>query len=145
MASNLDETTIQKLIDACFEAKTRAYAPYSKFPVGAALLCEDGTIITGCNVENVAFCLGSCAEKTAIGCAVTRGYTKFKAVFVSSNMADTFIAPCGSCRQVLAEFGLDYPVYLTKPDRSYIVKTVRELLPNAFGKDSLTHFQDKIK
>lgn len=145
MASSLDKGTIDRLIDESFKAKENAYAPYSNFPVGAALLCEDGTIVTGVNVEIAAICLGSCAEKTAIGCAVTKGHRKFKAVCVSSDMADTYIAPCGSCRQVLAEFGLEFPVLMTKPDRSYIVKTVRELLPESFTKDSFTNFQDLRK
>jgi len=135
----MDAETIARLIDASFDVKEFAYSPYSKFRVGAALLCEDGTIISGCNVENSVYPLGHCAEKSAIGTAVSRGYKKFKAVVVSSDMKSTFIVPCGSCRQVLAEFGLDWLVYMTKPDRSYEVKKVRDLLPDAFEKTCLDH------
>lgn len=138
----MDEETVNRLIDASFDVKEFAYSPYSKFRVGAALLCEDGTIISGCNVENASGPLGNCAEKTAIGTAVSRGHKKFKAVVVSSDMKTRFIVPCGSCRQVLSEFGLDWLVYMTKPDRSYVVKTVRELLPDAFEKSCLDSCRD---
>jgi cytidine deaminase len=135
-----DQTTVDKLIDASFAAKSRAYCPYSKFPVGAALLCDDGTIVLGCNVENAAHSPGVCAERTAIASAVAQGHRKFKAIAIATDVKDAFIFPCGTCRQTLAEFGLDWRVYVTKPDKSYDRKHVRDLLPFSFGPDVLTSF-----
>lgn len=108
-----------------------AYAPYSKVTVGAALLCEDGEIYKGCNVENASYGLTVCAERTAIVKAVSEGKRAFKAIVVCSNMED-YTAPCGACRQSLAEFGLDWHVYCLAKDRTFVKKTVKELLPCAF-------------
>lgn len=134
---DLDVKTINKLIDASFAAKLNAYCPYSRFPVGAALLCHDGSIFRGCNVENASIGLSHCAERVAIGSAVTTGRRDFTAIAIASNLKDDYIQPCGACRQVLSEFGLDWLVCSTKPDRSYTIKTVGDLLPSAFDASAL--------
>ncbi|XP_072445086.1 cytidine deaminase-like [Chiloscyllium punctatum] len=128
---------IEKLINKSHEAKSFAYCPYSKFPVGAALLTEDGQVFTGCNIENACFTVGVCAERAAIHKAISEGFRKFKAIVISSDKSDNFIAPCGACRQVMREFGTKWEVYLTKPDKSYKTMTVEELLPMSFGPQDL--------
>ena len=113
-------------------ARENAYVPYSKFPVGAALLAEDGTVFHGCNVENASYGLTNCAERTAIFKAVSQGVKNFKAIAI---VADTEgpCAPCGACRQVIAEFcDGDMPVYLTNLKGDVLETTVKELLPGAF-------------
>ena len=113
-------------------ARENAYVPYSKFPVGAALLAEDGTVFHGCNVENASYGLTNCAERTAIFKAVSQGVKKFKAIAI---VADTEgpCAPCGACRQVIAEFcDGDMPVYLTNLKGDVLETTVEKLLPGAF-------------
>ncbi|KAL8578294.1 hypothetical protein ACOMHN_005685 [Nucella lapillus] len=122
----------KRLLTKCLEAKQNAYCPYSKFPVGAALLTTQGHILTGCNVENAAYPLCTCAERIVITKAVSEGHKDFKAIAISSNMADSFISPCGSCRQIMAEFSLKMTVYLMKPDGTFQTMTVGELLPLAF-------------
>ncbi|XP_052548094.1 cytidine deaminase [Tympanuchus pallidicinctus] len=127
---------LQLLLRRCREAKDCAYCPYSRFPVGAALLTASGEIFSGCNVENACYSLGVCAERTAIQKAISEGHTRFRAMAIASDMED-FITPCGACRQVMREFGTDWDVYLTKPDGTYIVKTLQELLPLSFGPEDL--------
>ncbi|NWW31454.1 CDD deaminase, partial [Panurus biarmicus] len=128
---------LQLLLRRSREAKTRAYCPYSRFPVGAALLTTSGEIFSGCNVENACHSLGMCAERSAIQKAISEGHTSFKAMAVASDMGDHFITPCGACRQVMREFGTDWDVYLTKADGTYIVKRLEELLPLSFGPEDL--------
>jgi cytidine deaminase len=102
------DSVIQKTINKAKAVRERAYCPYSKFSVGAALLCADGiTIIDGCNVENVSYGLTICAERSAIVRAVSQGEKEFKCVAICAEMKDEFVGPCGACRQVLAEFGLN--------------------------------------
>ena len=112
-----------------------AYVPYSHFPVGAALLCRDGTVFTGCNIENAAYGATICAERTAIVKAVSEGATRFTAVAVAGEDADAW--PCGICRQVLAEFAEpSFPIRCVTlaPGRSRPVhRTLRQLLPGAFA------------
>ncbi len=122
------------LMEEARKIKERAYVPYSKFPVGAALLLKDGTVITGVNVENVSLGATNCAERTAIFTAVAQGYKKgdFKAIAVSGDTVD-FLPPCSICRQVLAEFcSPDMPVYLTNEKKEILELTLKELLPFAF-------------
>ncbi|XP_072553123.1 cytidine deaminase a [Salminus brasiliensis] len=127
----------QDLVNRSQEAKEFSYSPYSKFRVGAALLSTDGTVFTGCNVENACNALGICAERTAICKAVSEGHTTFKAIAIASDMVDHNISPCGGCRQFMREFGLHWDVYLSKPDGSFMKKTVDELLPVSFGLEDL--------
>ncbi|XP_016114762.1 putative cytidine deaminase [Sinocyclocheilus grahami] len=90
-----------------------------------------------CNVENACFCLGICAERTAISKAVSEGYRDFKAIAIASDMCEHFVSPCGGCRQFMREFGANWDVYLSKPDGSYVEMTVEELLPASFGPEDL--------
>lgn len=141
----MDPSDIQKLVKKSRDAMAFAYCPYSKFPVGAALLTEDGKVITGCNVENVSYGLTVCAERTAIFKAVTEGYTEFKAMAISTDLPDAWSSPCGACRQVLLEFGTDYELYLSKPDMTYITTTPAKLLANGFSPKLLKEHQAQIK
>ena len=131
--------TPEQLIDLAKEAMTRAYAPYSGFFVGAALLCADGTVYQGCNIENASFSPTVCAERTAIFKAVSEGRREFSALAVcggKGGIIEGFFPPCGVCRQVMREFcGDDFPVYLAGADDSWQVKTLAELLPLSFRSD----------
>jgi cytidine deaminase len=120
---NLDE-----LVEAAWGVRDWAYAPYSKFHVGAALLAKDGRVFCGCNVENLSFGLTNCAERVAVGAAVAAGVREFERVVV---VADTTvpISPCGACRQVLAEFGVPEIVLVNRVER--LVFRLEELLPRA--------------
>ncbi|XP_070814022.1 cytidine deaminase b [Chaetodon trifascialis] len=135
---HLSQETVKRLIHQSQEAKTKAYCPYSKFRVGAALLTLDNCVFTGCNVENACYNLGLCAERNAISKAVSEGYTNFRAIAIASDLDDQFISPCGGCRQFMREFGLNWDVYLSKPNGSYLRMTVDELLPASFGPEDLS-------
>lgn len=125
------------LIESAIEAREKAYVPYSKFKVGAAVLTEDGTIYGGCNIENASFGATNCAERTAIFKAVSEGYKVIKAIAVVGDTT-THTYPCGICRQVIAEFAEgDMPVILVKNKEDYIVKTLQDILPGAFTKKDL--------
>ena len=117
-----------QLVKAAWQAREVAYAPYSNFAVGAALLATDGRIFLGCNVENISYGLTNCAERVAIGAAVAAGVREFLAVAV---VADTGvpISPCGACRQVLAEFGVPRVMLANRSER--LEFTLAELLPRA--------------
>ncbi|HMO03205.1 MAG TPA: cytidine deaminase [Kiritimatiellia bacterium] len=123
-----------KLVAAAVEVSRRAYAPYSNFHVGAALLADNGEIITGCNVENASYGLTICAERNAIFAAVARGISSFKAVAIVAD-GDAIAFPCGACRQVLSEFlRADTPVYVAsvKHPEDIHSLTMGGLLPHAF-------------
>ncbi|KAG3282318.1 cytidine deaminase isoform X2 [Ictidomys tridecemlineatus] len=106
----LEPEHLQRLLLSSQEAKKSAYCPYSRFPVGAALLTRDGRIFSGCNVENAVYPLGNCAERNAIQKAISEGHKDFKAIVISSNLQDDFISPCGACRQVMREETLQRPL-----------------------------------
>lgn len=133
----MDEEKITQLTNASRKAMSNAYCPYSKFSVGAAVLTSDGSIITGCNMENAAYTVGICAERCAIASAVSQGKRKFVAIAVSTNIPDDFASPCGACRQVLFEFNPHLQVILTKPDGSHKCISISELLPFAFSPEDL--------
>lgn len=101
------EEKLEGLFEAAMQASKLAYCPYSKFPVGAAILVSDGRIFTGCNVENRSYGLANCAERTAIFTAVAEGARKIAAVAIAAPKAEYPVGPCGACRQVLTEFGDD--------------------------------------
>ncbi|XP_026854490.1 cytidine deaminase a [Electrophorus electricus] len=128
---------VEDLISRAMEAKTFAYSPYSNFRVGAALLTSDGTVFTGCNVDNACYNLGICAERNAISKAVSEGHRKFKAIAIASDMEYQYISPCGGCRQFMREFGLDWEVYMTKLEGSFVKRMVEDLLPESFGPQNL--------
>jgi len=126
----------QSLIDLANEARRRAYAPYSKYPVGAALRTKTGRLYTGVNVENAAYPNTMCAERVAVFKAVSEGETDFEVIAVVTNNGGS---PCGGCRQVLAEFGLGTIVLIADGQgKLQKVMTVAELLPEAFTPDHLS-------
>ena len=136
-----DNTTLyQSLMEAAVAAREFSYSPYSGYRVGAALLDKNGTIHTGCNVENAGYSPTNCAERTAVFKAVSEGERKFTAIAVVGGLGehlDAACTPCGVCRQVLAEFcSADMPVILGTP-KAWRVMTLGELLPFAFTKDNL--------
>ncbi len=126
----------KKLITEAEKARKRAYAPYSKFKVGAAVLSADGKIFTGCNIENASIGLALCAERVAIFKAISEGSTKFKAIAVIGD-TDKPCSPCGACRQVISEFGEDIPLIMANLKGDVKIKKIKELLPGAFGKNDL--------
>lgn len=127
----------RQLVNQALAAKEHAYAPYSGLHVGAALLCSDGEVFTGVNVENVSYGATNCAERTAVFKAVSEGKRKFSAIAVASDL-DSLIQPCGICRQVLVEFKI--PIVITGDNKgNYKVYRTEELIPNAF-----TDFQTRM-
>lgn len=127
---DLATATVQRLIGKARDARGHAYAPYSGFRVGAAVLAEDGRIFTGCNVENSSFGLTVCAERNAVAAAILAG-ARLVAVAVSAERPGT--PPCGACRQVLAEFGPDMIVVLDRSaDEAPEIVSLRHLLPAQF-------------
>lgn len=139
MSSSLTDDQARSLVEQACDAQTRAYAPYSKFTVGAAVLVSDGTVVTGANVENASYGLTICAERVAATAAVAAGARELIAVAIATAGG---ASPCGACRQVLAEFG--DPVVLlvdTAPPaaaegpRPYVRHRLSDLLPNSFHFD----------
>ena len=132
---------IGRLCETAVAMRQMSYVPYSHFRVGAALLTADGEIFTGCNIENAAYTPGICAERTAIFKAVSEGHRSFAALAISGGPEDgelQYCAPCGVCRQVMAEFcGRDFPVYLAKSGTDYEEHTLGELFPFGFSADNL--------
>jgi len=127
----------QSLIDLANAARGRAYVPYSKYPVGAALRTKTGKIYTGINVENAAYPQTMCAERIAIFKAVSEGEKEFEVISVVTNNGGS---PCGGCRQVMAEFGLDTIVLMADGNGNLVKETtVKELLPEAFTPDKLVN------
>ena len=129
--------TDQELVRIAFSMHQYSYVPYSKFPVGAALLCRDGTVFTGCNVENAAYGSTICAERTALLKAISEGHrTDWRAIAIAGNGRD-FCWPCGACRQMLYEFAPHLRVLAARPDGTFRAAALSELLPHAFGPESL--------
>lgn len=124
------------------EAAAFSWSPYSRFPVGAALLCDDGTVVTGTNVENRSFGLTNCAERSALFTAVSRGARRFRALAVCCPAARQPVPPCGACRQALSEFcAPDMPVYYAGGGVKVVETTMGELLPA----DSLHDLADGLR
>lgn len=133
MALTQDEK--QSLIDLANTARERAYVPYSQYPVGSALRTKSGRIYTGANIENAAYPQTMCAERVAIFKAVSEGEKEFEVITVVTNNGGS---PCGGCRQVMAEFGLDTIVLMADGDGNLVKETtVKELLPEAFTPEKL--------
>lgn len=122
------------MIGAAIEARLKAYAPHSKFKVGAALLTEDGRIFTGCNVENSSYGLSICAERVAVVKAVSEGCTRFTDLVLVAD-CEGICTPCGACRQVLFEFNQNMNITMLNLRGGKLEATVRELLPEAFELD----------
>ena len=144
-----------ELVKMALEAREMAYTPYSHHKVGAALLCQDGTVFKGCNIENAGYTPTNCAERTAVFKAVSEGYKDFSAIAVVGGMDNLkdlpLCAPCGVCRQVLNEFGnpetfkiilaevknVDNLTNLSEKDVNITIKTLKEILPLGFGPKNL--------
>lgn len=130
--------TDQELVDLAFKMLERSYVPYSHFPVGAAIYCTDGSVFTGCNVENAAYGSTICAERTALVKAVSEGHTNdLERIAVVGNSTD-YCWPCGSCRQMLYEFNPSMTVLVARGDGNFVSLKLHELLPHGFGPKSLT-------
>ena len=139
---SLTEKEKTALIRAALEVLSDAYVPYSHFHVGAALLCEDGSIVTGVNIENASYPATNCAERTAIFKAVSEGKRSFRAIAVcggKNGVVTDYCAPCGICRQVMREFcdPEGFVVLLGKSETDYKEMTLAQLLPLSFGPESL--------
>ena len=128
--------SLDKLKAAAVAMLDRAYCPYSHFAVGAALECADGTVFTGCNIENAAYSPGICAERTAVAKAVSEGHSDFIRIVIAGRSAD-FCVPCGVCRQVLREFAPGIEVICLNGKGEEKVFTLSELLPYSFGPEFL--------
>lgn len=136
------KTPEEKLICEAMQARENAYAPYSNFQVGAALLDEEGKVYTGCNVENAAYTPCNCAERTAVFKGVSEGKRRFQKIAVVGGRKGKeldFCPPCGVCRQVLREFAEEdtFEVIVAKSETEYKKYTLRELLPQSFGPEQL--------
>ena len=130
---------VSELVAAARAARDRAYAPYSGFRVGAALLTEQGDVVTGANVENASYGLGICAERAAVVAAIAAGYRRFEAIAIAGTGPDP-VTPCGACRQVLREFprGVDLAVLCAGEEGEHLLTTtLGTLLPDSFGPESL--------
>ncbi len=125
-----------KLVEMAKEARKNAYAPYSNFKVGAALLTKSGRVFTGCNVENSSFGASMCAERVAVFKAVNEGEREFQAIAVVTDTKEPAM-PCGLCRQVLSEFSLDIKIYAANLNGDVRETTLKDLLPYAFTKKDL--------
>ncbi len=129
--------TDQALVELAFAMLERSYVPYSHFPVGAALLCADGTVFTGCNVENAAYGSTICAERTTLVKAVSEGRRDDFVRLAVAGRSEDYCWPCGSCRQMLYEFAPDLTVLVARGDGDFVTLPLRELLPHGFGPSSL--------
>ena len=129
--------TDRELVERAIEMLDRAYCPYSAFAVGAALLCADGSVFTGCNVENAAYGSTICAERTALVKAVSEGHRDDWQVMAIAGRGEDYCWPCGSCRQMLYEFAPGLRVLVARGDGQFVTTTLADLLPNGFGPKSL--------
>ncbi|KAF3010524.1 hypothetical protein E8E14_010061 [Neopestalotiopsis sp. 37M] len=136
-AHGLTTEEFSHLVKGSVAAKATAYCPYSRFRVGATLLSGDGTYISGANVENAAYPVGTCAERVAFGKAVTEGHKTFRAVAVATDIAPP-ASPCGMCRQFIREFcDLKIPIFMFDQNEDFVVLKLEELLPLSFGPEAL--------
>ena len=129
--------TDRELVDLALEARKHAYAPYSHFAVGAALLCQNGRVFTGCNVENSAYGSTICAERTALVKAVSEGCTAGWTTIAIAGSGSDFCWPCGACRQMLYEFAPNLRVLAARSDGTFESALLSQLLPHGFGPESL--------
>ncbi|HSH36318.1 cytidine deaminase [Schnuerera sp.] len=125
----------KQLIKKALEAQKKAYVPYSKFRVGAALLTEDGEVYTGCNIEIASYSPTLCAERTAIFKAVSEGHRNIKTIAIVGDSDYTY--PCGVCRQVIREFGKDATIIIANTEEDFKEYKLDELLPYSFGPEDL--------
>ena len=133
----MTEMTDRELAEIAYSMQERAYVPYSNYPVGAAILCADGTVFTGCNVENAAYGSSICAERTALLKAVSEGHRDDWVKIAVVTSGDDAGYPCGSCRQMLYEFAPDLKIIIGGKDKVLSTITLSELLPHGFGPSAL--------
>lgn len=139
----LTQPQIQDLITAAITARKKSYSPYSHYQVGAALLTEDGQIVTGCNIENAAYGPTNCAERTAFFKAVSEGIREFRAIAIAGSPEGDeltqYAYPCGVCRQVMMEFcdPEEFQIVVAKSQEDYKIMTLQALLPEGFGPENL--------
>ncbi len=136
------DINVKELINTALEMRKKSYTPYSNFNVGAALLAENGTVYTGCNIENAGFTSTNCAERTAFFKAVSEGVKDFKAIAIVGGPRDAkeldYCPPCGVCRQVMSEFCRDdFQIIIARSETEYKIMTLPELLPERFGPKDL--------
>ena len=129
----------ESLIEKALEAKKNAYVPYSNFQVGAAIEVEDGSIYSGCNIENASYTPSICAERTAIFKAISEGKKEIKKIAVVGDGDMTY--PCGVCRQVIREFGKNAEIIVANSKEDYKVYTLEDLLPHSFGPEDLKQIE----
>lgn len=129
--------TDRELVELAFTMLERSYVPYSHFPVGAALLCQDGSVFTGCNVENAAYGSTICAERTALVKAVSEGHTDDYVTLAIVGNSPEPCWPCGSCRQMLYEFAPNLRLLVAGRDHNYVTLKLSQLLPHGFGPKTL--------
>ncbi|HAJ77714.1 MAG TPA: cytidine deaminase [Clostridiales bacterium] len=134
---NLDNKEIEMLIKSAFDAQKNSYAPYSKFNVGASLLCESGKIYEGANIENASYPAGICAERVVYSKAISEGEKEFVAVCITCSNPETYAFPCGVCRQFMSEFSVDTKVIVAKSLEKFEIYTLNELLPHNFNSENL--------
>jgi len=134
----MKKKTKEKMLKKAKKAIENAYVPYSDFPLAAVLLTKEGSIFTGVNIENASYGLTNCAERTAIFKAVSEGYRDFEALLLYGEQ-DKIISPCGSCRQVINEFGKDIEVIMVDRNGNELVKSSSELLPSAFKQEDMNN------
>ncbi|MGI5963013.1 MAG: cytidine deaminase [Lawsonibacter sp.] len=135
--------TEKDLISTAVAMQEMAYAPYSNFPVGAALLCEDGTVYTGCNVENASYGCTVCAERTALLKAVSEGHRSDWRTIAIAGSGPDYCWPCGICRQMLYEFAPDLRILAVRGDGAVAEATLSQLLPNGFGGEQLERNEER--
>lgn len=140
---SLTQAQQQDLVAQATAVRENAYAPYSNYWVGAALLATDGRVFTGCNIENAAYSPTLCAERGAFAQAVSQGYTQFSGIAVAgwpANASAGSATPCGVCRQFMKEFFADdVPILVARPNGTFDTYTLGELLPQGFGPDNLSN------
>ncbi len=132
----MSSITDLQLVQKALEARNNSYSPYSKYQVGAALVCADGTIYTGCNIENASYPCGICAERTAMSKAVSEGHKKFTSMAVAGSSKE-ICTPCGICRQFMYEFAPDLRILCSSDSGEYKELILKDLLPEGFGAASM--------
>ncbi|MDD5790804.1 MAG: cytidine deaminase [Spirochaetia bacterium] len=125
-----------ELVRLALDARKNSYSPYSNYRVGAALLCEDGTVFSGCNIENASYPCGICAERTAMSKALSEGKNSFKTMAIAGSSGQE-CTPCGLCRQFMFEFAPELRILCSDSEGNFSVKKLNELLPEGFGPHSL--------
>ncbi|WMC94557.1 cytidine deaminase [Kineothrix sp. MB12-C1] len=138
----MEQNKIKQLIAKALKAREFSYVPYSHFAVGAALLTKEGDVYSGCNIENAAYGPTNCAERTAFFKAVSEGVKEFAAIAIVGSLqgeeVSGYAAPCGVCRQVMAEFcGPDFDIIVARTTEDYYMKSLKEMLPESFGPANL--------